>query len=285
MTVELFDTHQHLIYRDQAGYDWTLEEDVLKEGDFTLTDYQKLTETKGVAGTLFMECGVNDEDYQKEIHYVFELSKNPSNNIKGIISSIRPEIDDGFEAWLEESNELSVVGYRRILHVVDDAMSQNDSFRANVRRIGQAGKTFDMCFLERQLPIALEFAKACDNTSLILDHCGVPDIISGQLDQWRKDIKALAALPNVSCKLSGIMAYCAPDNSSLEAITPYVDHVLEVFGTDRVMWGSDWPVVNIAHGLPTWIDVTREILSKFSEDEATKIARGNAEKIYGVSLS
>jgi predicted TIM-barrel fold metal-dependent hydrolase len=179
---------------------------------------------------------------------------------------------------------MGVVGYRRILHVMPDELSQSDTFRRNVGKIGAADKVFDMCFLSRQLPIAAELAAACDNTRLVLNHCGVPDIAGGGLDPWRADMTALAALPNVTCKLSGLMAYCAPDAMTAEAIAPYVDHVLEVFGPDRMVWGSDWPVVNLAKGLPEWIAVTREILAKLSDGEATAIANGTAQSVYRVSL-
>ena len=280
---KLFDTHQHLIYRDVAGYDWTAGIDVLKEGDFNLATYQELTKDKNIVGTLFMEGGVNDSDYQNEIKFIADLCKDSSNNMRGIIASIRPEIREGFNEWLEESINLGAVGYRRIFHTVDDAMSQGETLRANVKRIGDAGKTFDMCFLARQIPLAIEFAKACDNTKLILNHCGVPNIAGNELDPWREHIKDLANLQNVYCKLSGIMAYCAPDNSNLAAISPFVDHVLDTFGPDRIVWGSDWPVVNMAKGIATWIDITQEILSKLSEDEAKKIGYSNAERIYGVS--
>ena len=119
---------------------------------------------------------------------------------------------------------------------------------------------------------------------LVLNHCGVPSIATGEIDEWSKGIKALAELPNVTCKLSGLMAYCAPGTSSLETIKPYVDHVLNSFGSDRIVWGSDWPVVNLGQGIQEWIRVTRKILSNLSDSEAEAIANANAQKIYNISL-
>jgi predicted TIM-barrel fold metal-dependent hydrolase len=282
--IPLLDTHQHLFYRDVAGYGWADPIPPLAKGDFTLADYSGLVKGLGVGGSLFMETGVDDADYQAETRFVHGLGQDPGTGVKGIIASIRPEDDDGFDAWLDETGAMGVVGYRRILHVMPDELSQSDTFRRNVGKIGAAGKVFDMCFLSRQLPIAAELAAACDNTRLVLNHCGVPDIAGGGLDPWRADMTALAALPNVTCKLSGLMAYCAPDAMTAEAIAPYVDHVLEVFGPDRMVWGSDWPVVNLAKGLPEWIAVTREILAKLSDGEATAIANGTAQSVYRVSL-
>ena len=282
--ISLLDTHQHLVYREKASYGWTKDIPPLAEGNFTLDDYKTLTEGLGIGGTLFMETGVDDPDYQQETRFVKSLADNSDNGMIGLISSIRPESDEAFETWLEETIEMGVVGYRRILHVMPDDTSQSDIFRKNVRKIGVSGKTFDICFLPGQLPIACELAKACENTKLILNHCGVPDIAGNGLDPWRQDIKALAQIPNVICKLSGLMAYCAPGTSSLETIEPYVDHVLNCFGPNRMVWGSDWPVVNLAKGLPEWIAVTRKILGKLSADEASSIAYGTAQTVYEVKI-
>ena len=282
--ISLLDTHQHLVYREKASYGWTKDIPPLAEGNFTLDDYKTLTEGLGVGGTLFMETGVDDPDYQQETRFVKSLADNSDNGMIGLISSIRPESDEAFENWLEETIEMGVVGYRRILHVMPDDTSQSDIFRKNVRKIGVSGKTFDICFLPGQLPVACELAKACENTKLILNHCGVPDIAGDGLDPWRQDIKALAQIPNVICKLSGLMAYCAPGTSSLETIEPFVDHVLNCFGPNRMVWGSDWPVVNLAKGLPEWIAVTRKILGKLSADEASSIAYGTAQTVYEVKI-
>tara|TARA_B110000240_G_scaffold171903_1_gene196568 strand:- start:57 stop:908 length:852 start_codon:yes stop_codon:yes gene_type:complete len=282
--LSLLDTHQHLLYRNEASYSWTNDIPPLAENNFTLDDYKNLTKELGVAGTLFMEAGADDDDYQKETRYVQTLAENSENNMIGLISSIRPEEDKGFDLWLNETIEMGVIGYRRILHIMPNELSQTKTFRNNVRKIGDAGKTFDLCFLPSQLRVAKELAQECDNTSLILNHCGVPTIANNELDPWRQDMENLSKIPNVTCKLSGLMAYCAPGTSSYETIEPYVDHVLKCFGPNRMVWGSDWPVVNLGKGLPEWIAVTRKILDKLSPDEAEAIANGTAQKIYKVKL-
>ena len=282
--IPLLDTHMHLVYRDKASYGWTKDIAPLAEDNFTLKDYNALTEGLGVIGALFMETGVDDPDYQEETRYVHSLANDPNSGLRGIIASIRPENDEGFENWFNETIEMGAVGYRRVLHVMPDDTSQSNTFINNVNKIGKLGKPFDICYLPTQLSIALDFARACENTKLVLNHCGVPSIAENALDPWRADIEALSKMSNVTCKLSGLMAYCAPGTSSLETIQPYVDHVLNCFGPQRMVWGSDWPVVNLGKGLPEWINVTRQILSKLSEDEATLIANKNAQLIYKVNL-
>ena len=169
--MELIDTHQHLIYRDISNYSWTKDIPPLAENSFTIQDYKNLTADLWVGGTIFMESGVDDPDYQKETNFVHSLFKDPQNSLIGLIVSIRPEKDDSFSKDLEETIEMGATGYRRILHVESDDMSKSDTFRKNVRKMGDSGKTFDLCFLEKQLTVAIELAKACDNTTLILNHC------------------------------------------------------------------------------------------------------------------
>jgi predicted TIM-barrel fold metal-dependent hydrolase len=249
---------------------------------FRLGDYPGAAPEAGVAGTIFMECDA--DDYRAEARMVAGLARAPGSRILGLIASCRPESDEGFVAWLDEGPDLGVVGYRRILHETTDDVSQAETFRANVRRIGARGLPFDMCFLARQLPIALELARACPDTALVLDHCGVPDIAGGALDPWRADIRALAGMPNVTTKLSGVLAYCAPGAADLAAVRPYVEHVIACFGPDRCLWGSDWPVVNARASLPEWIAAIRAILAQLAPDEAAAIAHRTAERVYRVRL-
>lgn len=281
---DLLDTHQHLIYREKLGYEWTEGIPALAEGDFTAPDYRAIAGDYPVIGTLFMEAAVDEADYKREARMMTELARDPANGIRGVIASCRPEIDEGFDAWLDECGQMRVKAFRRVLHVVEDELSRSSTFRKNLRKIGARGLAFDMCFLARQLPIAAELARACDEQWLVLDHCGVPDIAGNDFDSWKSDIDALAGLPHVACKLSGILAYCAPGTADLETIRPYVDHVLEAFGPDRLVWGSDWPVINLANGLEDWLEVTAEILSGLSTDDADAIGHRTAARIYQVEL-
>jgi predicted TIM-barrel fold metal-dependent hydrolase len=281
--VPLLDTHQHLVYPDRARYAWTERTPALGGRRFGLEDYRRLTAGAGVAGSIFME--VDADDWRGEARMVAELARAEGSGILGLVASCRPEEDAGFEAWLDEGPGLGVVGYRRILHETTDDVSQAETFRANVRRIGGRGLPFDMCFLARQLPIALELARACPDTMLVLDHCGVPDIAGGGFEPWRQGVTALAVRPNVVAKLSGVLAYCAPGTATLATVRPWVETVIEAFGPGRCLWGSDWPVVNVRGGdLPRWIAAFRTILAGYSEDEQAAMAHRTAERVYRVRL-
>ncbi len=276
--MEFIDTHQHLILRDQIAYGWTAGVPALASGDFTQADYAALTAGLGVAATVFMETGVDDADYHTEARVVARLVGQ--HGMLGQIASCRPETDAGFDAWLAEGDSLHVVGYRRILHEISDELSQTTTFRRNLAKIGAKGLPFDLCFLARQLPIARALAKVCDDQILVLDHCGVPDIAGGAYDRWAAEITALAQLPHVVCKLSGISRYCAPGKASVAVLRPWVDHVIDSFGPDRVLWGGDWPVVNLGAGLPGWIAMTRALIAHLSGADQTAIAQGTARRVY-----
>ena len=130
--------------------------------------------------------------------------------------------------------------------------------------------------------LAVVRAMVCDDQVLVLDHCGVPDIAGGAFDDWAAGITALAALPHVMCKLSGITRYCAPGTASVALLQPWVDHVIASFGPDRMLWGGDWPVVNLGVGLPAWMDMTRELVAGLSVAEQTAIGSGTARRVYGL---
>jgi predicted TIM-barrel fold metal-dependent hydrolase len=114
----------------------------------------------------------------------------------------------------------------------------------------------------------------------VLDHCGVPDIAGQGFETWAKGITALAALPHVHVKLSGITAYCAPGTANQTTLQPWVDHVLQAFGPARMLWGGDWPVVNLGVGLPDWIALTRDLLRGLSPSEQEQIGQGTARRVY-----
>lgn len=278
--MELIDTHQHLIWRDRLGYGWTAGIPALAEGDFLPETFRAETHGLGVTGALFMETGVDDADCQAEARHV--ATRIGTQGLIGQIASCRPEEDAGFDAWLDECADLKVHGFRRILHVMPDDLSRSETFRTNLRKIGRRGLTFDLCVLARQLPIAAELVRACPDQTYILDHCGVPDIAGNAFAAWADGIDALAQLPQVNVKLSGITAYCAPGGISREGLQPWVDHILDRFGPDRIVWGSDWPVVLLGSGLREWIGLTGELLAGLSEDERARIGHRNARRLYRI---
>ncbi|MGB8817805.1 MAG: amidohydrolase [Rhizobiaceae bacterium] len=279
--MDFIDTHQHLIFRDRISYGWTNDLPALAAGNFTLKDYKALTNGRGIGKTVFMETGVDDADYQAEARLVAGLVG--TEGLAGVIASCRPETDTGFDAWLNEAQALGINGFRRILHVAPDDVSRSAIFRKNLRKIGKAGLPFDLCFFARQHPITIELLKACPDQQFVLDHCGNPDVASGAFAPWAQSMRQLAAFPNLAVKLSGIAVNCAPGTANLATIKPYFDHMMECFGPERIVWGSDWPVVNLACGLQDWIDISQALISSLTESEQRAIAQDNALHTYRIS--
>ena len=280
MTTNVIDTHQHLIETDRLSYLWPEKIDALVGRAFTYSDYLEASAGTGIDRSVFMEADC--ENWKAETDLVLEMVADPSTMITGIIANARPEQVDGFDAWLERVADTDVIGLRRILHETTDDVSQSDAFRANLKKLSSRNLTFDINFLARQLPIAADLVHAVDNVQFILDHCGVPDIDGGDVAAWRTGIKTLSEFPNVACKISGITAYCAFGTATLETLQPYIEHCIECFGWERVVWGSDWPVCNINSSLGDWMAISRAVVAKEAPSNQEKLFRSNAIRLYGL---
>ncbi len=280
----MIDTHIHLLEPDRFTYEWTKGFPALT-GRFDLSDYQKASADTGIQAGVFME--VDCEESADEARYFCSLAEQPGCLIQAVVAAARPESPD-FERNLEAMAHSRLTGIRRVLHTQPDELSQSSLFRENVSRLGALGLSFDLCVLQRQLPLALDLVRACPQTTFILDHCGVPEISANDAPAgagflaWKKSIRALAAEPNVNGKISGITAYAPEPLRNAEGLRPYIDTMLEAFGPSRLVWGGDWPVVNLGNGLLAWSNISHELLSRLTADERTLILSTNAKKIYRI---
>jgi predicted TIM-barrel fold metal-dependent hydrolase len=233
---------------------------------------------------------VREADIEAETELVEKLAKDPSGQIVGAISSCRPESSDSkaFASFVERSTANPLVrGFRRVLHTQPDGLASSERFRANLRLLTAQGHPFDLCVLSRQLPQAAELARSLHSATFVLDHCGIPPVASGELEDWRKQIRAVATLPNVHCKISGVIAYGDPSRweagdiaAVAEDLRPYIEQVIHSFGWQRVVWGSDFPVCKLTKGLTTWKQVTDFLMRGASDSELDALAQGNARRIY-----
>jgi L-fuconolactonase len=156
------------------------------------------------------------------------------------------------------------------------------SFVEGVRKAGSRGLTFDLCATHDQLHEVLELVRLCPDTRFVLDHCGKPAIRDRRLDPWRTDIAHLAECANVWCKLSGLVTEASPAGWREADFVPYVSHVVERFGTGRVMYGSDWPVLTLAAGYAAWFGFTEWFTEGWSDDERRGFYRDNARGAYAL---
>lgn len=273
--MRILDTHLHLIYPDRFSYPWLSNEPAINKA-WTLEDYFAEAVPLGIESALHMEVDVAPTDMLAESEFVLSLPR-----IAGAIAACRPE-NPAFVDQIERLSEHAhVKGVRRILHQAPDDLSQSDLFVENIRHLADYDLSFDLCVRDDQLPLGQMLAERAPDVTFILDHCGVPDVLGRGIDPWRANITRIAKLPNVYAKVSGIVAYAGPD-WSVGTIRPYVEHVIESFSWDRVVWGSDHPVVTLTGSLTRWVDATREIVAGASADEQAKLFHANAERVYKV---
>ena len=271
----LLDTHCHLVDLQRLRYPWLQQVPALQR-NFSFDDYRAQAQAGGVTAAIYMEVDVAEDLMLEEVAFAASLGAP----LAGIIAACRPE-SAGFAAYLDSvSAEPLVKGLRRVLHTAPDGLAEQALFVANLRLLARHGLSFDLCVRQDQLPIALALARACPDVQFVLDHCGNPEISTGALASWRAGLNSLAALPNVACKISGIVTHADPQHWRVADLRPVFEHVIACFGWSRVVWGSDWPVCTVAAPLGRWVDATRELVSGASPSEVERLFGANARRIY-----
>lgn len=277
----LFDSHLHIVDRKELAYPW-LEGAGALNRDSLYEDYAREARRLGITDVLHMEVDVAENEIERETAYVKGLSRQPGSLLRGAIAACRPE-DAGFPAYLERVlADPFVKGFRRVLHVVPDDVSEGALFRENIKRLGNTHLTFDLCVLPHQIPKAIALADLNPDVRFILDHCGVPAIQKQLSEVWSAGITEIAKRPNVIVKISGVVAYADPDSWTPETLRPFIEHCIARFGWDRVIWGSDWPVCTLGGNLSTWVAATHALMHGVSADERDRLYRLNAKRLWSL---
>lgn len=274
--MRIIDTHLHLIYLDSFTYPWLSHEPALNR-QWDAPSYFAEAEALGIDTALHMEVDVAPAQMETETGFVLALDPR----IKGAIAAAHPE-DAAFPAHLERlAAEPRVKGIRRLLQAEPDAFFANKRFNANLPRIAAHSLTFDLCVQARQLPLTIALVRRHPTVQFVLDHCGNPLIDSGDIVQWRLDIAALAKLPNVAGKISGIVNHALPNWTNAD-LKPVIEHMIESFGWNRVVWGSDRPVCVPNAGLTRWVEATKAAVASANPSEQEQLFSKNAERIYRI---
>ena len=274
--MRILDTHLHLVYPDRFSYPWLSGAPEINH-PWSAEDYWREATPLGIEAALHMEVDVTEPQIADESAFVLGLP-----GIVGAIASGRPE-HAGFARHLERMAALGgVKGIRRLLQGQPAELSTTPTFIENIGLLARYGMSFDICVQSHELPVAPPLIRACPDTQFILDHCGHPKIGDAEWEAWTTRLEAVAELPNVVCKVSGILANVAP-GWTVDQLRPYVEFVIEKFGWDRVVWGSDHPVVTLFGSLTSWVEASREIVSGASADEQARLFHRNAERIYRVT--
>ncbi|MGX5839248.1 amidohydrolase family protein [Mesorhizobium sp. ArgA1] len=275
----IIDTHLHLIDLSALRYPWLGGVPALNR-DFSHEEYATQARRAGIEAALHMEVDVDAADIEAETSHVRAQSLEKGSLLSGAIASCRPE-EGGFADYLERQQANPFVkGFRRVLHVMPDELSDSGLFRDNIKRLAGTGLTFDFVVLPHQIPRAIALADFAPDVQFVLDHCGVPDIKGNGEHPWREHMAEIARRPNVTAKISGVVAYADAGSWTVETLRPYVEHTIGSFGWDRVVWGSDWPVCTLGGGLATWVAATHALIAGASAGDRAKLLSGNARRMW-----
>ncbi len=276
----IVDTHLHIIDRSALRYPWLAGVPAL-DRDFSYEDYALQARRAGIGSVLHMEVDVDAADIDAETVYVSGLAAQSASLLAGAIAACRPE-EEGFAAALDRAcRDPFVKGFRRVLHVMPDELSESPVFRENLKRLSGTGLTFDLCVLPRQLPRAVGPCRPRARRPVRarpLRHSGHQGRCRAKLAG--SDLTDIARRPNLVAKISGVVAYADPADWTVETLRPYVEHTIESFGWDRVVWGSDWPVCTLGGGLATWVAATHALTAGASAEERGKLLSGNARRLW-----
>jgi predicted TIM-barrel fold metal-dependent hydrolase len=281
----IVDTHQHLWDLQKFKLPWIKEGSPLARS-YLLEDYDKATEGLAVVKTVYMEVDVDPAQQEREADFVIELCKNAEKTrMYGAVISGRPA-SDGFKKYLSRfKGGKYIKGLRQVLHNPDTKAGYclQPAFVKGIQLLGDYGLSYDICIRPGELLDAAKLIDQCPGTRFILDHCGNADVQAQDRTQWQKDIGQVARRKNVVCKVSGIVASAKPKAWAAGDLAPIVNHVLEVFGPDRVMFGGDWPVCTLAATYAQWVTALKEVVKGSTIDELRKLFHDNAVKCYGLA--
>lgn len=280
--MQIVDTHQHLWDLDRFRYSWLDSLPPLNRS-FRMPDYVAAAAGLNLVKSVHLEADVDEPDMLGETRHLLALADQPDNPLEGIVACARPESED-FKSYLDQiAGHRRLKGIRRVLHTQADEVGQEVRFINNVASLSGYGLSFDICVLARQLPIAINLVSRCPDVVFILDHCGVPQVKEKNLDPWRSYITQIAGFPNVSCKISGLVAYADPERWTAEDLRPFVEHAIASFGWDRVLFGSDWPVCTLSASYQQWVEALQAITQGAGDLNQKKLFYDNAVRVYRLS--
>ncbi len=276
----IVDTHVHFWDKNHLHYHWIRGNEILNQ-DYQTEEYAQATEGIPVGQIVFVQAECLPGQAVAEVDYVTALSeKDP--RIQGIVATAPLELGRHVNPTLEYLAQNPLMrGIRRLLQQeADIEYCLRPEFIQGIQSLEQVNFSFDFGINRRQLPAARELARQCPNIKFIICHLAPPDIRNQNYDPWQEDIKAIAELPNVYCKISGVATAADHQNWTVEDIRFPITHVLECFGFNRTAFGSDWPVMLLATEYRRWVEALREVISGCSEDEERMLFQTTAREFY-----
>jgi L-fuconolactonase len=272
------DSHIHFWDTDRFDYPWLHGVDGLNRpfvpADLDVGDVL-------IEGLIFVQANPVWEVVDEETAWVQDL-RGRDARIQGLVAGV--PLDRGataVEGSIERlSNESGVTGVRQLIQDEPEGFSVQAPFVEAVRLAGQFGLTVDLCVRSQQITEVTKLADLCPEVTFVLNHLGKPDIAAGQWSDWLRDIKAMAHLENVRCKLSGLTTEADEGTSGADNIRRYLREAIDAFGPDRCMFGSDWPNASLQISYAGWVSLVLDSLSDLAARESDRVMRGTALEVY-----
>lgn len=276
--MQRIDSHVHFWDYDPVRNSWITEDMRAIRRDFLPGDIGPLLKEHAIDGCILVQ--VNQTEAENDFFLKLASAHNFVKGIVGWVDLCRENIRDRLQHYQAEKK---IRGFRHILQdEADRAYMLRPDFIKGIGSLQEFGFTYDLLIYPDQLSPALQLVKTFPEQLFIIDHLAKPAIRNRELDEWEKGIFDISRMENVYCKLSGMVTEARGQPWTNKTFTPYMDAVIESFGTDRVLFGSDWPVCLQAATYGEVLNVAEDYFSAYSSSEKEKIFGGNAVAFYGL---
>jgi L-fuconolactonase len=275
----IVDAHHHFWDPSKADYPWLTDELAAIRRPFTPADLAPLLEANGIDATVLVQTRSSLDETRE-----FLSTATATPFIRGVVGWVDltdPGVPDTIAALRDAPGGDRLVGIRHQVHdEADPEWLLRDEVGRGIRAVRDAGLVYDLLVRSRELPAALTLARREAGTRFVLDHVAKPPIRDGAIQPWADLIRPFGGLEHVACKVSGMVTEADWTSWQASDLRPYVDHVLEVFGPDRLLFGSDWPVCLLAASYDRVVAVARETLGGLSGSETAAVFGGTATALY-----
>jgi L-fuconolactonase len=276
----IIDSHIHLCDPSRFGYGWTKGAPSLKR-EVLPRDLYAAAGPVQIERFVFVEVDVDFPQHLEEAAWVAGLGdRDPC--LAGMVAALPLERGRAIAPELDRLRQHKLLrGIRRLIQTQPDAdFCIRPDFIDGVRLLARHDLVFDICILHHQMPSVIRLVQQCPEVRFVLDHIGKPGIKAGLTEPWWQQIRELASLPNIHCKISGVATEADHESWTREQLRPYIAHAIECFGFDRVMFGGDWHVSELAVPYPQWVEIVDWVVEGSSVEEKRKLFHDNAIAFY-----
>jgi L-fuconolactonase len=269
------DAHQHFWHYNPKKHEWIEDNMAVIRKDFLPSDLLPILQENNFDGCVAVQADQNEI----ETEFLIDLASK-HNFIKGIVGWVDLKAENIYERLLYLKQYDVVKGFRHVLQNEDPDFMLESNFLNGIHCLQDFNYTYDLLIFPQQLNAAIKLVKKNPNQQFVIDHIAKPYIKHGLIAHWKRDIELIAKLENVHCKISGMVTEADYENWQASDFLPYLDTVVNAFGTKRIMYGSDWPVCLVAATYKEMLDVVENYFNSFSETEQEDLFGRNAQNFY-----